>query len=104
MSEATAEKQTATLARVIHTIEKEILLKSDQTINNTQQDSKLDKAVLTLENKIDSECKKLENSIKNELNIIKIEQITIKSEINLLKWMLGLVIAGVMSLLLKQFF
>ena len=35
---------------------------------------------------------------------IKIEQITIKNELFLLKWMLGLVIAGVMSLVLKQFF
>ena len=96
LSEAAAEKQTAALASVIHTIEKEVLLKSDQTISTTQQDSKLDKAVLILENKIDSEIKKIELLTKTEIAIVK-------GELTLIKWMLGVVMAGILSLVLKQF-
>ena len=115
LSEAAAEKHTAALASVIHTIEKEVLLKSDQTISTTQQDSKLDKAVLTLENKIDNAEKRLENKIdsvekrlENKIDNaekrleIKIERVS--GELNLIKWMLGALIALSITNFARQYF
>ena len=77
-----ARTQASTLAEVLKTAEKELVTKQD-----------LETALL-----------RFENNIKNELNPIKNEQISIKGELNLLKWMTGAMLAIAVANFTKQYF
>ncbi len=43
-------------------------------------------------------------ALKDDINALKVDNIDIRSELKLLKWMIGVVIAGVVSLIMKAFF
>jgi len=42
--------------------------------------------------------------LKDDINSVKLEIAETKSDIRLIKWMLGIIIAGILSLILKAFF
>jgi bifunctional DNA-binding transcriptional regulator/antitoxin component of YhaV-PrlF toxin-antitoxin module len=43
-------------------------------------------------------------ALKDDINSVKLEIAETKSDIGLIKWMLGIIIAGILSLILKAFF
>ena len=55
-----------------------------------------------VEHKIDS--KKDELATKLDIEHIKLEIERVRSEVTITKWMLGVVIAGILSLIIKSFF
>jgi hypothetical protein len=82
-----AENQAKALAKV----QNEVI---SETLNNTIA-TKTD--LLTVEQKLITEIKSIEQALKLDVADIKAEQ-------KLMKWMLGFVLAGITSLLLKAFF
>jgi hypothetical protein len=50
------------------------------------------------------DIEKLDAKLDKEFSGLRAEIVTTKAEMSVLKWMLGLLLAGVTSLVLKQFF
>jgi hypothetical protein len=50
------------------------------------------------------DIERLDAKLDKEFSGVRAEIVTAKSEMMVMKWMLGLLLAGVMSLVLKQFF
>ena len=61
-----------------------------------------------LEGKIEHEMTRLENKVEHEVTRLesKLEKLDLRlsAEMTLIKWMLGILLAGVLSLILKAFF
>jgi hypothetical protein len=50
------------------------------------------------------DIERLEAKLDKEFSVVKSEHLSIRGEITLLKWMMGVVLAGIVSLVMKQFF
>ena len=55
-----------------------------------------------VEHKID--IKKDELATKGDIHVLKIDNEKVKAELLVIKWMLGVVLAGIISLVIKSFF
>ena len=81
-------------------------LATKQDLENTELrlNAKIDSSVKDLDAKIDSSVKDLDTKIDSSVKELRGEIQDVKHEINLLKWMIGFVFAGILSLMAKTFF
>ncbi|MBF0472943.1 MAG: hypothetical protein HQK91_00450 [Nitrospirae bacterium] len=96
VSEEQAEVQAETIKELVAeqqiSTQDHIKLETHLDSSINKLDSKIDKLDIKIDNKID----KLDNKIDN----IYVE---LKSEIKILRWMMGLMLTGMLSLVLKAF-
>ncbi len=69
-----------------------------------QLDGKLTGEISRLEGKLTGEISRLEGKLMGEISRLAGELTEVRGEITLMKWMLGVLLAGVVSLVLKAFF
>lgn len=88
-----AEAEAEAIAEVIQVNFKELVTKED-----------LRRELKELELRFDAKLDRLEGKLIGEITQVRGEITQVRGEIALLKWMLGVLLAGVVSLVLKAFF
>lgn len=78
----------------------EFITEADLKESETKLEAKIDK----LDAKLDTKIDRLEIKLVSEISSIKSDVTILKSEINSIKWILGLIVASNIALISKAFF
>ncbi|KJR40605.1 APSE-2 prophage hypothetical [Candidatus Magnetoovum chiemensis] len=80
-------------------VTKETLMKETTSIRDA-----LTKETTSIRDALTKETTSIRETFTKEINSLRLEIERVKSEQTLMKWMLGIVLAGVISLVMKTFF
>jgi len=92
-TESQAEVEAEVLAEVLQTNLKDLVTKED-----------LERSLGELETKVEARLDRFEAKITADFGRLSVEFASLRGEMSLVKWMLGVVIGGVAVLILRAFF
>jgi len=96
-----AEAEAEVLAEALQVNLRDLVTRADLSARIDALEAKISARIDALEAKVSSDIRDLESRSRARVDTLEVK---VSGELTLIKWMLGLVVGGVLALILKAFF